>query len=121
MKISILNSFAGDREKDIDTSTDDGRASAAKLMNELLRSGSAVFLEREVDGETKTYRVTGYDPATDKLTIRSDDPTPSEETMPKKHGRTGPRANYRRRTTTVDAGTGRMVSVAPVSGGLYGY
>jgi hypothetical protein len=119
MKIQILNSFHGDDTKDIDTSTDDGRASAAKLMNELLRSGSAVFLEREVDGETKTYRVTGYDPATDKLTIRADEATPVEET-PKKHGRTGPRGRYRKQTSTLSASTGRMVSVAPVSGGSYG-
>lgn len=117
MKVSILNSFHGDKEKDIDTSSEEGRASAAKLMNELLRSGSAVFLEREVDGETKTYRVTGYDPATDKLTIRADEPASEvPQDQPKKHGRTGPRGRYRR-TTTVDANTGRMVSVAPVSGG----
>ena len=120
MKISLLNSFAGDKEKEFDTATDEGRAAASKLMSDLLRSGSAVFLEREVDGETKTYRVTGYDPETDKLTIRIDAPQDDSDPTsdrPKKHSHAGPRGHYQRRQTTIDSSSGNVVSVAPRSGG----
>jgi hypothetical protein len=118
MKISILNNFHGDKDNDIDTSTEEGKAKAAKLVDELLRSGSALFIEREVDGETKTYRVTGYDPQTDRLTIKTDDQkiNDPEVVQAKKHGRTGPRGSYRKRGQ-IKSGAGRMVSVAPVSGG----
>lgn len=119
MKVSILNSFYGDKEKDIDTSTDDGRASAKKFVDELIRSGSAVFLEKEVNGETYTYRVTGYDPTSDKLTIRLDSNAGLDGgvELPKKHGRKGPRGKYGRRQATVDSSTGKIVSVAPRAGG----
>ena len=116
MKISILNSFSGDDEKDIDTSSDDGRSSAKKLVDELIRSGSAVFLEKEVNGETYTYRVTGYDPASDKLTIRLDSSHLDDGVeLPKKHGRK--RGKYNRREGLVSSGTGRVVSAAPRAGG----
>jgi len=123
MKISILNSFAGDNEKDLDTSGEEGRAQAAKLVGELIRSGSAVFLEREVNGETYTYRVTAYDQTTNKLTIRLDSsqlPDVEIEHKPRKNaGRKGrPLGPYRtRHTGTISADAGRVVSVAPRSGG----
>lgn len=118
MEISILNNFRGDKEKHIDTATKAGKAEASKLLSELLKSGSAVFLEREVDGETKTYRVTGYDAKTDKLVIRNDEPRKEVDTKPRNKGRTGPRGHYRSRHSTVSSSTGRVVSVAPVSGGV---
>jgi len=122
MQISILNSFHGDKEKDIDTSTEEGRAKAAKLVGELLRSGSAVFLEREVNGETYTYRVTGYDQKTNKLMIRLDAEQVKDVAVeiPRKKnaGRKGrPLGPYRKRHATIDANSGRTVAVAPRSGG----
>lgn len=124
MQIQILNSFKGDDVKDISTDTEEGRAKAAKLLAELLKSGSAVFLEREIDGETRTYRVTGYDPATDSLNIT----IPLEEfnrdshadgvlaAAPLKAGRGRPRRHTVEASLPSDSG--RAVSVAPVSGGL---
>ncbi len=117
MKISILNSFHGDKEKNIDTSTDDGRLSAKKLVDELIRSGSAVFLEKEVKGETYTYRVTGYDPSSDKLTIRLDSNAGIDDgvELPKKHGRK--RGKYGKRQAVIASSSGNVVSVAPRAGG----
>jgi hypothetical protein len=123
-EIQILNSFRGDDIKAIDTSTDDGREQAAKLLAELIKSGSAVFLEREIDGETRTYRVTGYDPATDRINItlpladleRDSRKDEMLAAAPLKAGRGRPRRH------TVEASmpstSGRAVSVAPVSGGV---
>lgn len=114
MEIVILNSFSGDDNKQIDTNTVEGRAAAAKMVDEMLRSGSAVFLEKEVNGETYTYRVTKYDPSTNKLTIRLDATNADLdiEYAPRalKHGR-------RKRYGTVSPEAGRTVSVAPRSGG----
>lgn len=124
MRIQILNSFRGDDEKEIDTSSEDGRAQAAKLVGELLKSGSAVFLEKEIAGTMHTYRVVGYDPATNKLTIRLDASAKDPDVTPNKNsGRKGRKfGSYRgrRRTGTIDPDTGKMVSVAPVSGGCDG-
>lgn len=124
MQIQILNSFKGDDIKDISTDTDEGRAQAAKLLAELLKSGSAVFLEREIDGETKTYRVTGYDPATDRLNIQIPTEDIYRDSMkdpvigdaPIKLS-TGKRRN-RNIQAAIPSDSGRTVSVAPVSGGL---
>lgn len=121
MKIEILNSFAGDNKKEIDTANPEGRAEASKLVNELIRSGSAVFLEKEVNGEVYTYRVTGYDPEANKLTIKLDSsqvPDADIETVGRKRGPGRPRgiprsASYGR----VAPETGTTVSVAPRSGG----
>lgn len=113
MQIEILNSFAGDNKKEIDTSNTEGRAAAAKIVDEMLRSGSAVFLEREVNGEKYTYRVTKYDPDTNKLTIRLDSSLPADpeiEPVARAH-------SHRKRYGTVSPEAGRTVSVAPRSGG----
>ena len=67
MKLSILHSFLGDNEMDFDTSTEEGRAKLSEILNKLLRSGTAIFLERA----DKTYRVTGWDPNTDKLLVQN--------------------------------------------------
>ena len=115
MKITILNNFSGDDKSEIDISQPDGRAQAAKLVDDLIRSGSAVFLERQVGDKTFTYRVTGYDPAANKLTIRLDAPTADVaiELVPQK------RRPYRRRNQygRVSPESGRTVAVAPRSGG----
>jgi hypothetical protein len=123
VKIEILNSFSGDDKTEIDTNQPEGREQAAKLVQELLRSGSAVFLEKEVNGETYTYRVTGYDSETNKLMIRLDASAKDPDIQPvprrKNAGRKGrPLGPYRtRHTGVVDGETGRVVSVAPRSGG----
>ncbi len=122
MEITILNSLTGDDKSELDTSQPEGREQAAKLVGELLRSGSAVFMEREVNGETYTYRVTGYDPATNKLTIRLDSNQITDEAIaveqPRRKGKGRPRgiargACYGR----IAPEAGRTVAVAPRSGG----
>ncbi len=114
LEVQILNSFSGDDKSEIETSSSDGREQAAKLVNELLRSGSAVFLEKEINGVTHTYRVKGYDPETNKLTIRLDGGPSAAHVEPSpKRGR----GHYRRSSGTISAETGRIVAVAPRSGG----
>jgi hypothetical protein len=120
MQIAILNSFSGDDKSDIDTAQPEGREQAAKLVQELLRSGSAVFLEKEVNGEMYTYRVTGYDPVANKLTIRLDSASKDPDIVPRKNaGRKGRKLGpYRKHHhAIVDGESGRVVSVAPRSGG----
>lgn len=115
MQIEILNSFAGDKKKEIDTATEDGRQAAAKIVGDMLRSGSAVFLEREINGETYTYRVTGYDPQANKLTIKLDTSQVKDSAIEQSKPRKGrPRSNVYGR---ISPEAGRTVSVAPRSGG----
>ena len=111
MRIEILNSFTGDNKKDIDTTNADGRAAAAKMVEDMLRSGSAIFLEKEVNGETYTYRVTKYDAASNKLTIRLDSFVPVDADI--QPARSARKKHY----GTVSPEVGRTVSVAPRSGG----
>ena len=123
MQVEILNSFSGDDRSEIDTSSTEGRAQAAKLVGELVRSGSAVFLEKEVNGETYTYRVTGYDPETNKLTIRLDSSQVAVEDVdieekPRRRGPGRPKGLPRRASYgRVSPEVGRTVAVAPRSGG----
>jgi molybdopterin converting factor small subunit len=67
MKMEFPHVQKGDKKIEIDTDTEEGKQKVVELFHELLRSGTAIFLER-ADGETR--RVTGYDPATDKLNIQ---------------------------------------------------
>jgi hypothetical protein len=121
MNIQILNSFSGDDNSEIDTTNEDGRKQAAKLVGDLIKSGSAVFLEREIGDVTHTYRVLGYDPVTNKLMIRLDtQETPDEavETVPRKKGRGRPKGLPRRASYgRVSPESGRTVAIAPRSGG----
>lgn len=113
MRLEILNNFTGDDKHDLDTSSPEGREQAAKMVDELIKSGSAVFLEREIGGVTHTYRVTGYNKETNKLTIRLDAPVndPAVEVTTKKR-----RGAYRTRAA-IAAESGRAVAVAPRAGG----
>jgi hypothetical protein len=116
MLIQVLNSFHGDKEKDFDTTTEEGRAKASKFFEELLRSGSAIFLERDDEkGKRTTYRVTGYQPETDRVIVQLGDgeATPTDAEPVKKTGKGRPRA-------AVPASRGNFTAAAPVSGGSHG-
>ena len=121
MLIEILNCFSGDDKSEIDTSQAEGRAEAAKLVQDLIRSGSAVFLEKKINDELYTYRVTGYNPETNKLTIRLDSTPvqdPDIEHAPRKNaGRKGRKLGPYRSRGYVNPEAGRTVAVAPRSGG----
>lgn len=65
MQIEILNNFLGDNKVEIDTDSEEGKAKVAELFQNLLKSGTAIFLERA----DQTYRITGYDQATDSLKV----------------------------------------------------
>jgi hypothetical protein len=67
MELEILHSVRGDKKKSIDTKTAKGRGEADALLRLLSEQKCAVFLERG----KKTYRVTGYDPKTDKLIVEA--------------------------------------------------
>ena len=131
MELSILHSFMGDKVMDFDTESPEGRKKLGEILNKLLRSGTAIFLERA----EKTYRVTGWDPETDRLLIQNPGRWPTGEAKqldtevidveevkpapqlpaptPKNAGRKG------RKLGPYRAGTrrGRMTAVAPTAGG----
>lgn len=75
MNLSILHSFMGDNEVEFDTTTEEGRKRIGEVLNKLLKAGTAIFLERA----DKTYRVTGWDPATDQLVIQAPGRWPTGE------------------------------------------
>jgi hypothetical protein len=74
MQLIIPHSMLGDKEIDFDTETEEGRKKLGETLNKLLRAGTAIFLERA----DKTYRITGWDPSTDKLIVQN--PYPQEST-----------------------------------------
>jgi hypothetical protein len=136
MELSILHSFFGDKEIDFDTESQEGRKKLSETLNKLLRSGTAIFLERA----DKTYRVTGWDPETDKLLIQNPGRWPVGEArhlegeaidaevvtappqLPEHAGETERQPSSRKgkkHGPYVRAGTrrGRMTAVAPTSGG----
>jgi len=65
LTLEILNNFTGDSKIEVDTDTEEGRQQVTELFMKLLKSGTAIFLERS----DKTFRVTGFDPATDTLKV----------------------------------------------------
>jgi hypothetical protein len=75
MQVSILHSFLGDKMTDFDTDTPAGRKKLGEMLNKLLKSGTAIFLERA----EKTYRVTGWDSETDRLLIQNPGRWPTGE------------------------------------------
>lgn len=111
LRLTCLNNFLGDREQELDTSTEEGRAKAAELMQKLLRAGTAIFLERA----DKTYRVTGYDPGTDRLLVKvrgMGDKAVME-------GKPVPKVGRAARAVRADYGVkkGQPVAFAPARGG----
>lgn len=66
LSVEILHNYHGDKSKKVNTDTEDGRQEAAVLLNRLMKQGAAVILQRG----KKAYRVTGYDPKKDLLSVR---------------------------------------------------
>ncbi len=66
MEMEILHSVYGDKKRRIDTATEAGRQEAAVLLNRLMAQGAAVILQRG----KKAYKVKGYDPVSDLLTVQ---------------------------------------------------
>ena len=96
MEIEILHNVHGDKKKVFDTSTEHGRQQAAVTINKLMKSGTAIFLERKGG---KTYRVKGYDAAKDMLIVDTD-----------LHGKN--------KEVTTRGKKAKTAAVAPVAGGL---
>jgi hypothetical protein len=78
MQVEILNNFLGDNLVSFDTDTDEGKQKVVELFHNLLRAGTAIFLERA----EQTYRVTGFDPITDSLKVEVLIPQPKEGGRP---------------------------------------
>jgi hypothetical protein len=68
MEMEILHTMRGDKKKKFDTATEAGRKEAKALIDKLLKSGTAIFLERK----KKTMRLKGYDPTTDSLIVEAE-------------------------------------------------
>lgn len=131
MEMSILHSFFGDKAIDFDTETPEGREKLSEAFNKLVRAGTAIFLERA----DKTYRVTGYDPQTDRLTIQNPGRWPTGEQkhlqgevidgeevkplpqLPEKTGTRPSRKGKRYGPYRASTRRGRMTAVAPTAGG----
>ena len=94
MEIEVLHARKGDKKKSINTGTEEGRQEAAVFLNKMMKQGTAIFLDR---GKGKTYRVKGYDPKKDLLTVALE---------------------QKGKTVTTKAGKAKATAVAPVAGGM---
>lgn len=164
MQIEFLNVHRGEHLVNFDTDTPEGRAKLAEEFQRLIKCGTGIFLERAGKEGAETLRVTGYDPATDKILVQEPtepeaqslaaDPEPEEDLTDENlrtekenremEGKPEPtytpvpedlkdrvaavgdvlqakaakkRRRGRYKVTAVDATTGKIVAVAPVSGG----
>lgn len=121
MLIEILNNFLGDNKVEIDTDSEEGKQKVAELFMKLLKSGTAIFLERA----TETYRVTGYDQATDSLKVMVPVPPRLPLALPPAPeevvaAASGPRPRGRNRAVHAKPRSqrgDRVTAVAPRSGG----
>lgn len=68
MELEILHNVHGDKKKKFDTTTERGRQEAAITINKLLKTGTAIFLERG----KKTFRVKSYDAKRDSLIVEAE-------------------------------------------------
>jgi hypothetical protein len=66
MELEILHNMQGDKKRAFDTTTPEGRRQTQAGIRKMIREGTAVFLERG----KKTYRVTGFDDAKNRLLVR---------------------------------------------------
>jgi len=64
-ELEVLHTQFGDKKRSYDTTTEKGRQSAALFINKLMKSGTAILLERG----KKTYYVKGYDAEKDVLIV----------------------------------------------------
>lgn len=94
MQVEFLHTTKGDKKKNIDTTTATGRKEAAKLIQEQIKKGTAIFLQRG----TKTYRVKSYDAKTDSLVVVT-------ETKKKE------------KTVRAKSTRGKVAAVPPIAGG----
>lgn len=89
--VEILHTVRGDKKKQFDTSTEEGRQETAVFVNRMIKEGTAIFLETEKD----TYRIKGYDPKEDRLIVAVHTEAGKTEDVPAKPGKRG------RKTTAV--------------------
>lgn len=68
VEMDVLHSLHGDKKRKFDTTTEEGRAETEKNITKMIRSGTAIFLERG----KKTYRITAYDAKKDRFVVRTD-------------------------------------------------
>lgn len=66
MELEVLHNMAGDKKRNLDTLTVDGRMETEQFFRTMLKEGTAVFLERG----KKTYRVTGFNAKKNRLLVR---------------------------------------------------
>jgi hypothetical protein len=66
MELEILHNLQGDKKRNLDTLTIDGRLETQVFIRKMIQEGTAIFLERG----KKTYRVTGYDGKKNRLLCR---------------------------------------------------
>jgi len=66
MELEVLHNMAGDKKRNLDTLTVDGRMETEQFFRTMLKEGTAVFLERG----KKTYRVTGFNAKNNRLLVR---------------------------------------------------
>jgi hypothetical protein len=113
MQVEMLHIHHGDKKKKIDTSVAEGKNEVERLLKNLCEQKCAIFLERGKE----TYRVTGYDKATDQLIVerprragrKPKNLPPAVDRMTVKEAE---RAYCR-----VDAASAKVTAVAPVAGG----
>ena len=113
MEVELLHIHHGDKKKNLDTSTAQGKNEVELLFKNLCEQKCAVFLERG----KKTYRVTGYDKETDQLIVEN----PRRPGRQAKNALRGDRmkvSEAERAYCRVEAAPAKVTAVAPVAGGL---
>jgi len=66
MEVEVLHNSQGDKKRNLDTLTVDGRQETQVFIKKMLKEGTAIFLERG----KKTYLVTGFDAKKNRLLVR---------------------------------------------------
>lgn len=121
IEIEVLNCTQGDNPIYIQDDNPSGRSKVAETIDGLLKQGHAIFLIRGQD----SFRIKGYDPESNEWLILSEaKPVPEAvdnataepaETPKGKPGRK--KGSYGNYTKRMSAGSSRVTSVAPTSGG----
>jgi hypothetical protein len=106
MEVELLHIHHGDKKKHIDTTRPEGRNEVDKLLKNLCAQKCAVFLERG----KKSYRVVGYDKASDQLIVENPARHQKKKTLLMKA--------TKKASCKVSAAEAKVAAVAPVAGGL---